>query len=85
MANNAKQLESRDVRIQASPELWAAWDKWERQQGCPNRPEAFRLAMRQVTQFNPNCQEKNLSSESDIGTDSQISQPEPTAEALREQ
>ena len=84
MANNAKQLESRDVRIQASPELWAAWDVWERQQGCPNRPEAFRLAMRQVTQFTPNCQEKNSSGESNTGTDNQKNQPEPAAEAAKE-
>jgi len=59
MANNSKQLETRDVRIQASPELWAEWDEWERKQGCPNRPEAFRIAMRIVTGFNPESQEKS--------------------------
>ncbi len=60
MANNSKKLQIRDVRIQASPQLWAAWDEWVGQQGCPSRPEAFRLAMRIVINFNSNCQEKNL-------------------------
>lgn len=82
MTNNVKQFETRDVRIQASPELWAAWDEWEKQQGCPNRPEAFRLAMRMVTQFNSNCQEKRLQAQAGTDTDSKITQPEPTAEAI---
>jgi len=76
MTNNAKQFETRDVRIQASPALWAAWDEWEEQQGCPNRPEAFRLAMRTVTGFSPNCQEKNLPAQAPTDTDSKITQPE---------
>jgi len=81
MPNNAKQFETRDVRIQASPELWAAWDVWEKQQGCPNRPEAFRLAMRTVTGFNPNCQEKKLPVQARPDTDSQIEQPGPAEQA----
>ena len=82
MANNTKQFETRDVRIQASPELWAAWDEWEKQQGCPNRPEAFRLAMRIVTGFNTNCQEKKLPVQAQTDTDSEITQPGPAAEAI---
>lgn len=49
---------SKDVRIKASPELWDKFEAWLNKQGCPTLPEGFRTAMRQVTQFNPNCQEK---------------------------
>ena len=58
--------ESRRPEIVASCELWQRFDEWCERQGCTSLAEGIRTAMRQVTQFNTNCQEK--------------SGPEPTAE-----
>jgi len=51
---------TKQVTIKAPPELWAEFEKWINRQGCVTLPEGFRTLMRQVTQFNPNCQEKSL-------------------------
>lgn len=59
MAEPENNLISKDVRIKASPELWAAFEEWLNKQGCTTVPEGFRTAMRIVTNFNTESQAKN--------------------------
>jgi hypothetical protein len=52
------QQQIKDVRIKTSVELWEKFEEWMRVQSCQTLPEGFRAAMRQVTNFNGQCQEK---------------------------
>jgi hypothetical protein len=58
MVKTENNLISRDIRIKASPELWAAFEDWLKRLGCTTVPEGFRTAMRIVTNFNSECQVK---------------------------
>ena len=44
--------------IKASKALWAKFDEWMAVQGCQTLPEGLRAAMRDVTKFKPQCQQK---------------------------
>lgn len=46
-------------KIEASSELWAVFENWCARMGCQTLPEGLRAAMRQVTNFNGQSQEKN--------------------------
>ena len=52
------QMESKVPKLTASCELWARFEEWMRVQGCQTLPEGLRAAMRQVTNFNNQSQQK---------------------------
>ena len=45
-------------KLKASCELWTKFEEWMRVQGCQTLPEGLRAAMRQVTNFNGQSQQK---------------------------
>ena len=52
------QTEVKVPKLKASCELWSKFEKWMRVQGCQTLPEGLRAAMRQVTNFNGESQQK---------------------------
>lgn len=48
----------KDARIKASCELWARFEDWMRVQSCSSLADGLRTAMRQVTNFNTESQQK---------------------------
>jgi len=53
------QQKKKQPMIKASLGLWAAFEKWMAVQGHQTLSEGLRAAMRQVTNFNGDCQIKN--------------------------
>jgi len=53
------QQETKRPQVTASCELWDAFERWAAKFGFSDMSEAFRQAMIEVTQFNPNSQEKS--------------------------
>ena len=51
--------ETRTVNLVASSLLWNTFDEWMQRQGCQTFTEGLRTAIRQVTGFNGECQEKS--------------------------
>lgn len=58
MKNEETKTQVKDARIKASCDLWASFEKWMRVQSCQSLAEGLRAAMRQVTNFNSESQQK---------------------------
>ncbi len=58
METEETKTQVKDARIKASCELWAKFEEWMRVQSCQTLPEGLRAAMRQVTNFNGESQQK---------------------------
>jgi hypothetical protein len=59
MAADKTNLVKHDAKIRASKQLWDAFNDWMKNQGCTSLTEGLRVAMRIVTNFNGNNQEKS--------------------------
>lgn len=58
MAKSENNLVTKDIKVSASPELWEEFEAWMAKQSCTTVADGVRTAMRQVTKFNPESQEK---------------------------
>jgi len=58
MAKEETKTQVKDTRIKASCELWARFEEWMRVQSCSTLADGLRTAMRQVTNFNGESQQK---------------------------
>lgn len=52
------QTEIKSPRIKASKQMWDRFDEWMALHGYQTYPEGLRAAIREVTEFNPKCQQK---------------------------